>query len=715
MKLVANVFTLFFMKERFDNDALNRSSESKCSIESSPRSAAGSSPRAGSCGGHSIIAQSVQVKSVDQDVVETSVPYNNAPAKFDDDNSDDDAADHLELYVQKQQLLKQILSSSEGNPGKEHAETVSIGVDTSGLNVREAGWLWSPNSRAKDRESREQEMNERIEYYRRNRCALSPSRSPSPSRIANSSGEHVSLRENPTKKARVPPSKQAAEKRKAAAAAANLASVNSTAANVKAHILVEQKKLEKCIIKLTNLKDMRDKHKTRLRELKVKKRMERQQMQGSNESVFERSSVSMKLTVLSARNLPEMKRQKHSADPFVELWVKSAAHVGEEDPSMQIVDGMSMQRHTTTIKWAMLFPLWEESFDFTIPCDMGADGTVAISDDCLRIVLRDAVKSDIAINEAANIQSIIGECFLNFDTLLDQKVHTFWLPVVDTVVATPELHHLYRSRHKIPGDCALKVETRLLYSKEILLRNKISESDKQISNLSTFVDACSNELLELAYGWEQMQQKQQKLNSLTMQPAKLQPKRKQSPVRERSEVPDNVLRPKSFEDFMGSQHAHSSSPTVALISGQAKGTSPQVRLEHRGAEDMLLLARSNSSIEIDAGDVILPVSKRGLTPADKVNIACGPVTSRDQSAFTANPAVPFSGETTTSISFDDLSSGKNRSPTTHAADKEASLAAEQSGRDSRSPSHPPNMSIFRGAGGGRVRNIDAYFAHSTTE
>jgi hypothetical protein len=581
-------------------------------------------------------------------------------------------------------------------------------------------------------------MNDRINLYQRNRSTLSPSRSPSPFRIALAK-DNVVQKENRGRTS--VKSKDATPGRKPLNPTnlANVASVNMTAANVKSHILVEQKKLEKCIIKLSNLKDIREKHKARLQELKAKKRLDRQQMHGSHESVNERSSVALKITVLAARNLPEMKRQKHSADPYVELWVTSPPFSDQAESGAQEVGGITMERHTTTIKWGMLFPLWEESFDFTIPCDIsgqpsnnydegtignGSGGHVAISDDCLRIVLRDAVKSDIATNEAANIQSIIGECFLNFDTLLDQKVHTCWLPVIDTVVATPELHHLTRSRHKIPSDCALKVESRLLYSKEILLRNKIAESDKQISRLSIFIDACSNELLELAYGWEQMQQKQMKLNSLTLgaqQPPKAahqhQPKKRLRPnaavetkvrasVRSAKGPSGPTAKPESIDDI-------ASSPENSALhqeAGAGNDLSPMVLLERRDNEDLLLLARSNSRYEVEETDVILPVSKNGFISVDGIT---------SSSVTTTGPMLKSKAPISQAISFDDfMKQGQSTNVQTQPvrAQTESSNMNEKEDEGcaghrangssgSYSPSRTPNMAIFHGAGGGRVRAI----------
>lgn len=141
-----------------------------------------------------------------------------------------------------------------------------------------------------------------------------------------------------------------------------------------------------------------------------------------------------------------MKRRTHSADPFVECWVKAPESLSASNDGINethTIDGVQMNRYCTTVKWGMLFPLWEETFDFAIPCNADSEGHhsgVIISDDCLRIVLRDAVKADMASTEASNIQSMIGECFLNFSSLLDQKTHTIWLPVIDTGLASFALH-----------------------------------------------------------------------------------------------------------------------------------------------------------------------------------------------------------------------------------------------------------------------------------
>lgn len=174
-----------------------------------------------------------------------------------------------------------------------------------------------------------------------------------------------------------------------------------------------------------------------------------------------------------------MKRRIHSADPYVEFWVKnsgssrqSTLDTDDAGSSGALEDLRDRTRFTTTIKWGMLFPLWEESFQFHIPCQYteahpssthsmsgsrsynsshGAEDKtlspthegdfdnktmthpqVAIEDDSLRIIVRDATKSEIATADVSNLQSIIGECFLDFSSLLDQKNHTIWLPIIDT-------------------------------------------------------------------------------------------------------------------------------------------------------------------------------------------------------------------------------------------------------------------------------------------
>ena len=69
-----------------------------------------------------------------------------------------------------------------------------------------------------------------------------------------------------------------------------------------------------------------------------------------------------------------MKRRTHSADPYVELWVKSNGGLNVPSNDIQVIGGVTMQRYATTIKWNMTFPLWEETFDFTLPCDIINDG-----------------------------------------------------------------------------------------------------------------------------------------------------------------------------------------------------------------------------------------------------------------------------------------------------------------------------------------------------
>jgi hypothetical protein len=114
-----------------------------------------------------------------------------------------------------------------------------------------------------------------------------------------------------------------------------------------------------------------------------------------------------------------------------------------------------MLRYATTIRWGSVNPEWEETFEFNVPCSrldgsssrasmgssMGssggaakntADDEITVSDDSLRIIVRDAVKSESAANERSSVLSVIGECFLNFSELLDQKSHSLWLPIVDT-------------------------------------------------------------------------------------------------------------------------------------------------------------------------------------------------------------------------------------------------------------------------------------------
>jgi hypothetical protein len=86
-----------------------------------------------------------------------------------------------------------------------------------------------------------------------------------------------------------------------------------------------------------------------------------------------------------------------------------------------------------------------------------------------------------------------------------------------SVAEAPELKHLLRSRHRIPPECKLKIQARLLYSKEILFRSKIDELDKQIKELKDYITACSNDLLDLAHEWEKLQEKQDRLEKLKRQ------------------------------------------------------------------------------------------------------------------------------------------------------------------------------------------------------
>ena len=579
-------------------------------------------------------------------------------------------------------------------------------------------------------------MHARIEYYRRNRSALSPSRSPSPSRKntrlgsgSNSSRDKAikSTTASSAQRRSSPDGENKSRRTKGPVIVHSGTSIDNTAASVRSHILVEQKKLEKNIIKLTHLKSMRDKNKARLREIKTKKRMERQQMLSGSSDAVEKSTVSIRISVLTARNLPEMKRRTHSADPFVELWVKPTTSTS---PMPDEYVDKPMLRYSTAIKWGMLFPRWEESFDLSVPCEYDCrddsgnpNGNVSISDDCLRIVLRDAVKSDIASNEGTNLQSLIGECFLNFDLLLDQKVHTVWLPVVDTVVATPELHYLHRSRHKLPPDCALKVQARLLYSKEILLRNRISDADRQILNLSRHVDECSNELLALAYEWEQIQEKQRQLEALTAGPTqKSKSSQRRSDSKQRVSLganstieAGNLRKSKqaiSFDDFVSQQSGFVNPDEGSVPAHVSKdydeyenNSSPVVKLERREDEDILLLSRSNSNIEF--GTNIMNAGIRKVTAETETKDHSGHI-SQDNLSQAEMGQVKIAERKP--VSYEGFINNKaNPIDETESVEESNRWVADSDDgvghKENISKPKAPNMSIFRGAGGGRVSFI----------
>jgi hypothetical protein len=416
-----------------------------------------------------------------------------------------------------------------------------------------------------------------------------------------------------------------------------------------------------------------------------------------------------------------MKRRIHSADPYVEFWVKPSRSLSLESSNEIAEDSNTeMIRHATTIKWGMLFPLWEETFNFVIPCfysddakrdwissnpesphtDFGDDSKfsfpskIAVEDNSLRIIVRDAIKSESGNSEITNIQSIIGECFLDFSVLLDQKTHILWLPIVDTgkihivlfnfphlnsymvVISTPEMHHLFRSRHKLPMDCALKVEAKMLYSREILYRNKIDDTNNQIDKLTSFIETCSNELLELAYEWEKMSEKQARLEELKRQKhddstgTARKSGTKQSSINESTSVHHSSLpnKPISADNY------HHNVNTRAVSSGSSSaddgysrnGITQTENLSLSKAEmsDFVLLARSNSNFEQFALD-------------DNID------TLKNERAKKNEPA----------------------SQTLSSATDETKRVEENS-KQNLIPEKPSiNMGIFRGAGGGRVQKL----------
>jgi hypothetical protein len=139
-----------------------------------------------------------------------------------------------------------ILTPNQGMQSPPKPMMTSIGVDTSTLLSHNSFGYRSLNSTGS--RGRTLDKQERIEILKRSR---SPSLSQSPLKIQKILGSSAESLKDKQKKSKELNTKQNAEK-------ANTA-IADTASHIKNHIIAEQRKLEKCIIKLSSLKALKEK------------------------------------------------------------------------------------------------------------------------------------------------------------------------------------------------------------------------------------------------------------------------------------------------------------------------------------------------------------------------------------------------------------------------------------------------------------------------
>lgn len=148
------------------------------------------------------------------------------------------------------------------------------------------------------------------------------------------------------------------------------------------------------------------------------------------------------VVVLSARNLPEINKLSHSADPYVELLLSGGEKDDEKSENKKGI--------VTSVQWNNLFPVWREDFKL-FPIQN------------LNQSIKMAIKNLSKLGE----DEVIGHCELSLATLLNQKSHLLWLPINPPIDS-----HKLRSRIKFHENCAIKIEIKLFYCQRILLQQK---------------------------------------------------------------------------------------------------------------------------------------------------------------------------------------------------------------------------------------------------
>ena len=206
------------------------------------------------------------------------------------------------------------------------------------------------------------------------------------------------------------------------------------------------------------------------------------------------------IKILNGKNLPVMKKLTKSADAYCEVTL-SNCHVGE---------GKLIQRTSTV--WEDLFPKWNEAMSFKRlrllilnfvndimhVYDLFSFITMTIvNEDVLTYMVINYYFLYLAcsqINEAYVVFNIhdatkrptgedamIGYCDLPVGSLLDQKRHIFVI-----ALNMPEK----RSKSlPIMIDGSLRVEAKLFYSRSLLLQQRISDLEQQISECQERRDA----------------------------------------------------------------------------------------------------------------------------------------------------------------------------------------------------------------------------------
>ena len=189
------------------------------------------------------------------------------------------------------------------------------------------------------------------------------------------------------------------------------------------------------------------------------------------------------MKILNAKNLPVMKKLTKSTDAYCEVTLTNC-HVGE---------GKLVQRTSTA--WEDLYPKWNESISFkrlryvptlclktekTLHNYLISEYNVNTNNNSSIFIICSQI-DDVSINfnvrdatkRPTGEDAVIGYCDLPIDLLLNQKRHIFVI-----ALNMPEK----RSKSlPIMVDGALRVEAKLFYSRSLLLQQRISDIEQQIS------------------------------------------------------------------------------------------------------------------------------------------------------------------------------------------------------------------------------------------
>jgi hypothetical protein len=160
----------------------------------------------------------------------------------------------------------------------------------------------------------------------------------------------------------------------------------------------------------------------------------------------------LSITVVSAKNLPPMKKVAKSSDPYVEVIL----------PSNCIERGVLNIQRTRTC-WDDLFPKWNEIIIFRQLLSIQNSNQITFN-------IRDAVKRTVGED------LIIGTATLPFSLLADQRKHSFDLSLTmppKRAVSLP-----------IMIDGSIKVDVKLFYSRTLLLKQKLSQLQLSLVELN---------------------------------------------------------------------------------------------------------------------------------------------------------------------------------------------------------------------------------------